>query len=212
MGKNQKTVLMAWAVTSIAAVLAVLTWLQGVNWHISKATSDLYQLFPLLGLLAFSVMWSHYIASVIRQQMKVEKHILSQYFELTSLVVLIAILLHPSLLWLQLWRDGLGLPPNSYLVSYVDPALRWAAMLGTLCLLIFLAYELRRKFAVKNWWKYISYASDFAMLAIFVHGAKLGRNLQSGWFTYVWYFYGFTLIASLIYIHYQKYQRKAEAS
>ena len=32
-------------------------------------------------------------------------------------------------------------------------------------------------------------ASDVAMLAIVYHGFRLGSDLQSGWFVYVWWFY-----------------------
>jgi len=207
MTDKTKVMLFAWATTSLAVILAVVAWGQGLKWTFDGNAGLVYQVFPLFGLLAFSIMWSHYTASVFRQIKGVDKKVLNTYFQITSLLVLVAILLHPSLLWFQLWRDGYGLPPNSYLTHYVAPTLRWAAALGTLGLSIFLAYELRRFFDKKNWWKYIVYATDVAIIAIFVHGLKLGKNLQQpGWFQKVWYFYGITLLASLLYIYNAKRQ------
>lgn len=201
----QKVNASAWTLTSIVIALAVYVWGHGFGWRWSSLNS--YQLFPVLGLIAFSTMWSHYIASVIRQILGVEKGALHTYFEATSLIVLAAILMHPGLLWYQLWRDGFGLPPGSYLHHYVAPSLRWAAILGTVSLFVFLAYEFRRKFKGRPWWRFVAYASDLAMLAILVHSLKLGTNVQSGWFRMIWYFYGVTLVVSLAYIYYKRFAK-----
>lgn len=187
----------AWGISLAAAGLAVVVWGQALDWRVIGISS--YKLFPLLGLLAFSLMWSHYIASALRRHFGLDKSVLAKYFEVTSLVVLLAIVLHPGLLIWQLWRDGLGLPPGSYLQNYVAPALRWAAALGSVSWLAFIAYEFRRKFGTRKWWRFVQYASDAAMLGIFFHALNLGSHLQSGWYQYVWYFYGITLVATLLY-------------
>ncbi len=181
-----------------AAVVALIGCGQGVNWHFGNLST--YQIFPLLGLLAFSLMWSHYIASVVRQVLGVDKSVLHEYFEITSVVVLVAILLHPGLLGWQLWRDGLNLPPGSYW-HYAAPAMKGTILLGETSLLLFLVYELRRKFSKVAWWKYVGYTTDLAMILIVIHSLRLGSQLQHGWLRNVWYFYGITLIGSLIYIH-----------
>lgn len=121
-------------------------------------------------------------------------------------MVLVAILLHPGLLIWQLWRDGFGLPPGSYLRNYVAPNMAWVALLGTISLLVFLSYELRRIFATKRWWRFVQYASDIAMLAVFYHGLRLGSNLQRGWFKWLWLAYGLTLALALIYIYTTKFR------
>ncbi len=197
----------AWSLSTIAVVIAITAWGQSLRWNFNHLST--YQFFPVLGLIAYGVMWSHYIAAVCRQYLKIDKSVLHKYFELTSLVVLAAIVLHPGLLWYQLWRDGFGLPPGSYLEHYVAPSLRWAAILGTLCLGVFLLYELRRKFESKSWWKYIAYLTDAAMIGILIHSLNLGTNLQRGWLRFVWYFYGVTLIASLAYIYNNKLNKKS---
>lgn len=198
--------LLAWCASGFAAVTAVIAWGSALKWQLFPISS--YVLFPIFGLLAFSLMWSHYIVAVARTHFDIDSSATKQYFEATSWVVLGAILLHPSILIYQLWRDGLGLPPISYL-NYVAPSMKWVVALGSFSFFIFLAYEFRRKFGKKPWWKFVQYASDVAMVAIFYHGLRLGSNTQTGWFRAVWLFYGVTLVASLVYIYYTKLKTKS---
>lgn len=139
-----------------------------------------------------------------------DRKVLQTYSEVTSFVVLICILLHPGLLSWQLWRDGLGLPPGSEW-KFVGEGLKVAVTLGMISWFAFLAYELRRWYAKKSWWKYVQYASDIAMLLIFYHALRLGSQIRHGWYRGVWWFYGLTLVASLIYIYYTKYQSRQVA-
>lgn len=185
----------AWGLSLAVVIIAIVAWGTGYSWSVSST----YQLFPLFGLLAFSLMWGHYIMLALRQHLKLSQEVLADYFRLTGLVVLGALLLHPGLLAWQLWNDGLGLPPGSY-YSYVSPSLKIAVISGIIGLFIFLAFELHRKYGERPWFRFISYASDIGMILIFIHAIRLGSNLQEGWFRYVWYFYGLTLLVALIYI------------
>ncbi|MEX0748835.1 MAG: hypothetical protein WD467_02985 [Candidatus Saccharimonadales bacterium] len=205
-----KLPLMAWSVTSGACLLALIVWWQGLNNGLASINS--YTLFPLLGILAFSIMWAHYIMSAVRQIMRAETEVLKTYFEITSWLALIALLLHPGLLVWQLWRDGFGLPPGSVLESYVAPTLRGVVILGTLSLAAFLLYELRRIFQTIGWWRWIQYLSDGAMLAVLYHGWQLGRHLQSGWYRMVWIMYAITLIAALGYRYRGLVKEKREST
>jgi hypothetical protein len=74
--------------------------------------------------------------------------------------------------------------------------------------LVFLAYELRRWYGGRPWWKYVAAAGDAAMVAIFYHGLRLGGQLQGGWFRGLWWFYGITLIGFLAYKYFGKYRRR----
>lgn len=205
MNKTTGLKIFAWSLSSLVLLIAIIAWGQGVRWHLGHINS--YQLFPLFGLVAFSIMWSHYIVSVVRQQTGVDKKELHLYIEVTSFVVLFAIVMHPGLLEWQLWRDNFGPPPLNVLNSYVAHSLRWAALLGMISLLIFLAYESRRWFSDRRWWPIVAVATDLAMIAIFIHSLKLGTTLQHGWLQAVWYFYGATLIAALSYIYYHKFSK-----
>ena len=191
----------AWSLTALAAALAIIVWGQDFNWHVSF---DAYLIFPVLGLVAYSVMWSHYMAGTARQLLGIDKDALKEYYKWTGFIVLALICLHPGLLIYQRFRDGFGLPPHSY-ETYVAPGLGWVTLLGTASLLVFLAYEFHRKFGKRSWWHFVTEAGDVAMLAIFYHGLKLGLQLQHGWFRYVWWFYGITLVAVLIHSYSKKY-------
>lgn len=193
-----------WGIFATVVVLAVVAWGQGNGWQLSSL--GFYQIFPLFGLLAFSMMWSHYMAVCLRLYSKLEPKVLKSYFESTSMAVLVAILLHPGLLAWQAWRDGLGLPPGSQ-INYVAPKLGLYVVLGIIAYFAFLAFELRRKYGSKSWFKYVSYASDVAMLLIVVHSLKIGSQLQMGWFRTVWYFYALSLVAALAYIYFLRYKK-----
>jgi bacteriorhodopsin len=86
--------------------------------------------------------------------------------------------------------------------------LGWITLLGTVSLLVFLAFELHRVFDKKRWWPYVVDVSDFAMLAIVYHGFKLGSSLQHGWYKYVWWFYAITLALVLIRKYVVRFQNK----
>jgi hypothetical protein len=208
MSKERKLVIGAWGLSAAVAALALISWGQSMEWEFKKIST--YDFFPLLGLLAFSLMWSHYIMSATRLHLRIDRKVLRQYFEWTSWAVLVLIIFHPGLLIWQLWRDGFGLPPTSYLENYVSQGLRWAAVLGSISLFIFLAYELRRFYGKRPWWRFVQYASDAAIIAIFFHGLLLGNETDEGWYRILWYFYGVTLIFSILYIIFLKKRASEE--
>lgn len=201
MERHVKTI--AWSLSVIVTAIATYAWGDFINWRFNSS----YRLFPLFGLLAFSIMWSHYIAVALRIRYKPEKGNLKKYFSYTSKAVLVFILLHPGLLIWQLWRDGLGLPPKSFLENYVNPSMKGAVILGTISFFVFLSFELHRVYGRRSWWKYVQYGSDVAMVMVFIHGLRLG-SLMNGWFRYVWYFYGITYLTALLYTYIQKAKLK----
>lgn len=188
----------AWGLTVISIGLAIIVWGQSLQWHIVSTST--YLLFPIFGLIAFSLLWSQYITIALRQYFKVPGSALGGYFNITGWLVLAAILLHPGLLIWQLWRDGAGLPPGSEL-RYVMPSLKGAVVLGMINLVILLLFELRRVFAKQSWWRPFTYIVDLAVLSVFFHGLRLGTQLQSGWYRKVWFFYGLSFIVALAYIY-----------
>jgi len=190
----QRLQLTAWGLAAIVCALAFISWLQ--HTHLSNITT--YDVFPLLGLFAFSLMWTHYMSGVLERFIPARQDALQKFFTITSGIVLGLILAHPLLLEWQLWRDGLGLPPDSVFALYADTAGRGAVILGSVSLMIFLAFEAKRFFGQKSWWKYIEYANVVAMFAILYHAYVLGGEIR-GWYQGVWIFYGLSLIAALTY-------------
>lgn len=194
----------AWILSVMAVALAIVTWGHDNGWQIWHFNS--YQFFPVLGLLAWSLMWTHYIMGAVREGLGVDKQVLSRWFRYTGYVVLVAICLHPGLLIYQRFRDGFGLPPLSY-ETYVAHGLGWITLLGTVSLLVFLAFELHRFYGKKSWWHYVADASDLAMIGIFYHSIRLGADLMlRGWYYDVWWFYGLTLAVVLVRKYLQKFE------
>lgn len=190
-----------WLLGSVTIVAAIAVWAQV---RLDGKALDTYDIFPLLGLIAFSLMWTHFVSGAIRRWLGLPISTLRTYFKVTSWLVLGLILLHPLLFIRQLELDGLGLPPGSYFSVYPAAASQIALMLGTLSLLAFLAFELHRKFRTASWWKYIEYLNILAMLAIFYHGFTLGGELSVGWFQIVWLIYLVTFIGAVSYTQIHK--------
>lgn len=195
---NKETIIKScsWILAFAVAVLAVVVW---SGERLGSSSLTVYKVFPLLGLVAFSLMWTHYAVGALRRYYGLESGALKQYYRSTSWLVLALILLHPGLLIYQLKADGFGLPPKSYLTVYGEPMMKFAIMLGTISLLIFLAFEFKKKFQKKSWWKFVEYAQILAMGLIFYHGLTLGRELSVSWYRALWFIYGISLIAAVIY-------------
>jgi hypothetical protein len=186
----------AWSLSALTVITAIIAWGNGYGFKLFPINN--YQLFPLLGLLAFSIMWGHYMVGAVSDMVGVTRGTYKKYYQYTGYAVLALICLHPGLLIFQRFRDGFGLPPHSY-ESYVAPGLGWITLLGSVSFFIFIAFEFRRFFGRRSWWHLVVDAGDFAMLAILYHGFKLGGQLvRPGWFQEVWLLYAATLVAVLI--------------
>lgn len=193
---NNKTTLRvcSWGLGLFVVALATVVW---AGERLDGGSLTTYDVFPLLGLAAFSLMWTHYVLGSLRRLLGVSAKENKLYSAISSYLVLAFILLHPGLLIFQLYKDGFGLPPQSYLEVY--GAMKFAIGLGSISLLIFLLFELKRRFQKKSWWKYIDWAQVVAMTMIFYHGLSLGRELSVSWYKAVWYAYGVSLIAAVVY-------------
>lgn len=192
-----------WAIGGLVVAAAIAAWASVRLDGTGELTT--YDIFPVFGLLAFSLMWTHYIHGVIRRYVGKADRTKDAYWYASSAVVLACLLLHPFLLSFGLWQDGLGLPPFSYLNAY--ESMRLAVLLGSLSLVIFLAFELHRWLAKRSWWRYVDRLQFVAMLAIFLHALTLGGELNVAWFYILWWGYGLTLIAAYVYSY--RYDKKA---
>jgi len=184
-----------WLVGGIVTTLAVLAWVFGTG---SSGTLSLLKIFPVFGLVAFGLMWSHYTVGTLRRWSGYERRGKDIYWAVSAGLVLALIILHPVLLNISLVEAGLGLPTSSYFAAYgnVDG---WFVVLGTIALLVFLLFELHRWFKHKKWWKWIEYAQIVAMTAIFVHGTWLGNETTNSWYTVVWWGLALTLLFTWVY-------------
>lgn len=164
-----------------------ISWTPNIN-------SILQNIFPGLGLLAFSMLWLHCIAGALEPWLR--KYIdFDKYVHGTSAIILTCIILHPLLLLVilgfdivQLWSFG----------KYVR-----IGMIGWLLLITYdigRALKGRYNFFVRNWTS-ILFISMVGFLFTFFHSINLGTDLQSGVLRNIWIFYGITAIISVIYTY-----------
>ena len=186
----------AWALAATTTVLALVAWLPSIN---TKPTA--YDVSAILGLVAFGLMWGHYVSGAVRRTMGDSQQSLQTYYQATSYVVLVSILLHPAIFYSALFRDGLGLPPQSFLSVYTDAPERIAISMGTAAFFTFLLFELKRWYKQKSWWYIVEWANIVAMLFILWHGFKLGGEAGSGWFVTIWTLYAISFVAAVAYNH-----------
>lgn len=193
----------SWFLAAIVTTVAVVAW---YSIRLQDGEISGYELYPLFGLVAFSLMWTHYVTDAWRRYASQPTTVLRRFFSITSWIVLVLILLHPGLFFVQLWLDGFGLPPGSYLAVYTDMFSRIALTLGSLGLIAFLAFELHRRYKNASWWRYVEYANVAAMFAIFYHALTLGGELNIGWYRLLWLIYGLTLAGAIGYNYYHKFK------
>ena len=179
----------ATVITASAIMLAIY-----VGMPTNMQLDNLYQLFPLFGLLAFS-MWCHYVVAAWIRLSRTD-HKMTKYFSYTGYVVLLCILLHPGILVFQLWSDFGTLPPYSY-VSYVGEASKMAVVFGSVALVCFYSTSPNAGLHELLFWPYIVALSDIAMILVFIHGLRLGSSI-SGWYRFVWLGYGIILLVCII--------------
>lgn len=182
-----------WMLAAAVIILPIIAW--ATTRHLNDLS--VYDVFPPLGLIAFGLMWTHFVMGALRRYSDYDAKQNALYMTISMGLVLGLIILHPGLLWLQLYRDGFGLPPESYLTAY--KAQQLYVLLGSLGLAIFLAFELKRWFGKRSWWKYVELLQIVGMAVIFVHALELGREIRTGWFVIVWWIYGITFTAAILY-------------
>ncbi len=176
----------------LVVTVAIFAWGTLYNWQISS----IYGFFPLLGLLAFSLMWTHYVAAAVNRQYD-NAFDLKTYYKWTGWAVVVLIIFHPLLLNYALFRDGLGLPPGSDLL-YLGKKMLTALLLGVSALAIFLAYESKPLLEKSKFWPVMIGLNDLAMIFIFFHARLLGGSLHLQWFHTVWNFYGVVLVVCIL--------------
>jgi hypothetical protein len=197
-----------WVVFLVVSVLNFVFWGIFNDWSFSGLNA--YQLFPILGIYAWTIMWTHYVISATRiYSGKVKKNYL--YSAISSYLVLILLLMHPGLLvWAQ-W-DTLGLVPPESIYGFVAGSLKVFVFFGTLSLILFLSYEvfsrLQDKDIIKKNWKWISLSQMLAMVLIFVHAIKLGGISDLALFEVYWVLMGLILLPCFYLIASEEWKKR----
>lgn len=191
---------MAWLLAAATLTIAVVAW--GTAWpRWSIGFNSIYHVFPVLGLMAFSLMWTQYMIWALRVWSGADRQKTRGFEEFSRGLVLSLILLHPGLLLFQLYHDGNGLPPHSY-AGYVGAGMIGFVYLGMMSLLVFLSFELEHWLkAYPKLWQAIKLLNYVAIWAIMVHAYFLGGSFHVLWFKLVWAAYAAKLVLAMAYLH-----------
>ena len=148
----------AWILFVFVSTISIILWLI----TLSGSVRSMYQFFPILGVLAWTTMWVHYVAGSIGKSTNDK-----QFTKWTEAVVLLLIVAHPSIFLVQRFLDTGLLPPESY-VSYVGPLRAWAVVIAIAALATFLLYDVLKRFRSKliarGIWPYFSLLQASAMV------------------------------------------------
>lgn len=201
----KSTAAVAWLLFVAAIMMPLVAWIQA---QAGNSAINAYTVFPLLGLWAWSIMWTHYgygTLTIISSRFQ-KNHL---YNRLSGYLVLGLILLHPGLLAWQRWLNTGQLPPASY-IDYIGESGKLYLLIAGVALASFLIYDvlvrLRQQKVVSRYWFWISITQMSAMILIFMHSLALGQHLQHGWFQYYWTGLGLLLIPCFAVIGYRDYK------
>lgn len=184
---------------AMLAVLApIAVHLNNVSW---SESSLLASIFPIFGLLAFTLLWLHSMSGVFEEWLR-ERFNFDMFVDYTATIILVSMLLHPLLLLVIIRFDILGLLQGGL-----------AIWLGVIGLILLLTYDIgkamkKRGFFSKNW-NAILIVSTIGFLLTFFHSLMLGSDLQTGLMRKLWLFYGITAILATIYTYGIKRYTKA---
>lgn len=192
-----------WLLSIAVLVAGGWVWAQALNWQFVGIGTDGW--FPLFGILAFSLMWVHYAVDFIERLAEFTPA--GKYLAITRYLVLFFIIMHPGLLAYERWQQGFGFPPGS-VIGYEGAMLALWVIVGIMAWVVFMGFELHHWYREERWFKFIMYATDAAMIAIVFHALKLGGEVQSGWFHYVWIFYAISLVVFILKAYYDNYRSK----
>jgi len=152
----------------------------------------LNNLFPLFGILSFTILWLHVISGVFEEKLRTLFNF-DLYVKHTAQVVFISILAHPLLLFLAYDLDLLGI---------IGVYGSWPIRLGVTAWLLLITYDVgrllqKREFFSRHWRK-ILFISTIGIIVAFFHSFTIGGDLQEGPLRALWIIYGVTAILATI--------------
>lgn len=179
----------------LAVGYPISVWFNSANLVWDKIV--LFDIFPVLGLIGFSLMWLHIVAGAFRKR-------LSNYFDfstfihISSTVVLLMLILHPAVFLLALAVNNWG-----SVFSYIGNEREYFIWIAIVAWVIFILYDVFKKFKTRKFfvkhWTLMRFISTLGFFLILVHSLGIGRDLQTGPLRSVWIFYGVTAGLATIY-------------
>ena len=179
--------------------LPIYIWGQSFSWNFEFFS--LYLLFPLLGLLAFSIMWAQVVVGKFKNYFN-KIFSTHKFFVRTGLTVLILFLSHPIVAAIAQWKSSKLLPLES-IFSLVGPSQRIFIIFALISFVSFVMYELVLRLSkfriVQKIAPFVEFFSSIGVILVWIHSINIGSHLQTGLLRITWWFYGITTI--LIILH-----------
>ncbi len=196
----QPTAAEARGTTAVAWLLfCVVVIVPFVHWADTLAPGkplNAYTVFPLFGIWAWSLMWTHYAHGTLT--MVSDRFARSAvYSRVTGVLVLMLLIAHPGLLLTGLVVDTGERAPSTVLLFGGEGEAVFV-VLGMAGLVAFLLYDVLDRLDLKTrmgrGWRWVGLAQIAAMTAVFAHSLAIGRHLDEGWFRHYWVGLGALLI------------------
>lgn len=168
----------------------------GLAVFIGDAQSVAGSLFPVFGLLAFTLIWLQImIGTFMRHLLRVFPGIF-RFHRFEGILALTFSLLHPGLLFFSLGWDY-------FKFEFITPEQRLFLVLGYLAVTILLttvttALLYRHPLLIRNW-RWVHRLNYLVLPLIFFHSKNLGGDLQSQPLSGLWWFYLITYLGALAY-------------
>jgi len=180
-------------------------WLDQRSW--SLANIDLLAIFPLLGLIAFVMMWFHLMVAYLKRT-KPEMFDYKSFYRITGNIVLALIILHPLIVIIKAYDFGI------FTLDFKGESGRLFVLFGVIALTFFLIYEvverLREKPFIKKNWELVVAMNRVGFTLVYIHALYLGQHLQTGWMQGLWVFFGATTLAYFAWSYYQELTKPKE--
>lgn len=158
-------------------------------------SSLISNIFPLLGILAFCLLWLHSISGVFEDWLR-QQFDFDRFVHITASIILICIILHPLLLLIVM-----DFNISDIFLLYGVRAIT-LAIVGWLLLITYdIGKPFRNKEFIKKNWNKILIISNIGFLLTFFHSIEIGSDLQSGPLRFIWIFYGITAFLSIFYTY-----------
>ncbi len=182
----------------LVILLATFSVLTPIVVHIAhtswSAGTFVVNVFPIFGLLAFTLLWLHSMAGVFEEWLR-EHFDFDNFVHWTSIVIFVSIILHPLLLLILVKFNF-----NS--IFRGNPQAITLAVVGLLLLLTYdIGKALRKHERSSKHWRAILIISNIGFILTFFHSLSLGSDLQEGPMRILWIFYGVTAILGIIYTY-----------
>lgn len=190
MTKSQKritTITLMW----VAVLYPLLTVISARNWSLDDTI--IYNLFPIFGVLAFTILWLHVISGVFEERLK-ELINFDLYVRRTAWIVFVGIIMHPLLALFAF---------DFSFWNIFDVYGRLPIFLAITAWFLLITYDIGRLLQQKEFfvlhWRKILFISTIGIILSFFHSILIGGDLQVGPLRVLWIFYGSTAILASIY-------------